>query len=438
MKKIYIAVFFTAMLSLVSCQDFLEGTNENPNDPTNVEASILLAPIQTSLAYEYGGNFSRLSSIFVQQVEGISRQWSGFNNYEITATVFDTDWKLLYTDILQNNEILINQSEANGYNHYVGVGKTIKAFTLLLMTDYFNKIPYTEALTGTAILQPVYDDQAEIYEEVHNLLTEARASLNSSDGGVELSGDFIYSGDTDLWIKATYAIEARAYLHQSLLDSNNYTNALNAIASSFSSTDEEMTFDFVDGATTAGPWYQFNRDRAGDIGFNPTMETILTNYADPRLSIYDDGEVAFSSDHEYFTQNRSLPLVSYTELMFIKAEALLQTGGSQTDIQEAYLAGIESSFTKLSLETTDYQTYSAQSLVTPASVSLEDIITQKWIALYTDPEAFSDWRRTGYPVLTPNNGVAIPTRFLYPQTEVDLNTNVPDVLLTDKVDWDTN
>ncbi|MGB0366422.1 MAG: hypothetical protein ACPGC8_02145 [Flavobacteriaceae bacterium] len=37
-----------------------------------------------------------------------------------------------------------------------------------------------------------------------------------------------------------------------------------------------------------------------------------------------------------------------------------------------------------------------------------------------------------------SRGVAIPTRWLYPQSERELNPNTPDALLTYKVDWDTN
>lgn len=440
MKKLYkIGIVFT-FLSIVSCQDFLEGTNENPNDPTNVSPSAILAPVETTLAYQYGGTFSRYSGMFVQQIAGSDRQWSSFNNYVILGSNFDNDWSLLYVDILSNLNIMIAQSEENGYNHFVGVGKTLKAYTLLLMTDFWNSIPYSEGLTGVDILQPTFDSQADIYIEVHTLLEEARASLSLSDGGLNLSGDLIYSGDIASWTKASYGIQARAYLHQSLLDNNNYNNALTAIDNSLSSETEDMTFDFVNGATTAAPWYQFNRDR-GDIGFNSTMNDAMVALSDPRVDIYDgDGVSTFLDDtdtHEFFTIDRSLALMSYTELMFIKAEALMQTGGSQADIKTAYLAAIESSFNTLGLSS-DYATYVAQASVNPTTVTMEEIMTQKWLALYTDPESFSDWRRTGIPALTPNNGVAIPTRFLYPQTEINLNTNVPTVLLTDKVDWDTN
>ncbi len=439
MKKTYIYLLIS-LFAFASCEEFFEGTNENPNDPTAVSPAALLAPIQTTLAYQYGGNFSRYSGIFVQQIEGMDRQWASFNNYVLVGSNFDNDWNLLYLDILSNANIMIDQSNESGYNHYIGVGKIIKAYTLLLMTDYWNAIPYSEALNGVNTLQPAFDSQAAIYTEALNLLSEARTSLAAGDGGLALSGDLIYSGSLSEWTKASYAIEARAYLHQSLLDSGNYNNALTAIQNSFSSDAEDMTFDFVSGATTAAPWYQFNRDR-GDIGFSPTMEGVMTTLSDPRMDIYDgDGTSTFLNEvdeHEFFTAGRSLPLISYSELMFIRAEALLQSGGSQADIKTAFLAAIQSSFNKLGLSA-DYAAYIAQTSVNPATLTLEDIITQKWLAMYTDPESFSDWRRTGFPALTPNNGVAIPTRFLYPQTEIELNSNTPNVTLTDKVDWDTN
>jgi hypothetical protein len=59
--------------------------------------------------------------------------------------------------------------------------------------------------------------------------------------------------------------------------------------------------------------------------------------------------------------------------------------------------------------------------------ALELIATQKWIALfYQGNEAWAEWRRTGYPVLTPasnalNPSGKIPRRLAYPITEQTLN-----------------
>jgi hypothetical protein len=55
---------------------------------------------------------------------------------------------------------------------------------------------------------------------------------------------------------------------------------------------------------------------------------------------------------------------------------------------------------------------------------LQQINEQYWVAGFMDEnECFANWRRSGYPVLTPVNypgnvtGGTIPRRFTYPQTE---------------------
>lgn len=440
-KNILFKGFLISILSLsFSCEDFLEGTNENPNDPVAVSPAALLTPAELTLAYEVNANFSRWSGIFVQHVEGVARQQAGFNSYNFAGSNFSTDWSNLYVDVLQNLNIMIDNSTENGYNHFTGSGQALKAYTLMLMTDYWNSIPYAEAFQGIEGLQPAFDTQASIYTEIHALLASARANLSAGDGGLGITGDVIYGGDTAQWIKATHAIDARAYLHQSLLSAANYSAAIASIDQAFASSADNMAFKFGDAATTASPWYQFNRDR-GDIGFNSTFGDALTAMNDPRLDVYDgDGSSLFGDvldTHQYFVIDQAVDLITYTELMFAKAEALIATGGSQGDISAAYLAGIESSFTSVGLEA-DYAAYIAQPAVVPATITLNEVMTQKWFALYTNPESFSDWRRTGIPALTPNNGVAIPTRWLYPQSEIELNSNTPTKTLTDNVDWDTN
>jgi hypothetical protein len=82
---------------------------------------------------------------------------------------------------------------------------------------------------------------------------------------------------------------------------------------------------------------------------------------------------------------------------------------------------------------------------------MKQIHTQMWVSLFPNEiEVFSNWRRTGYPVLTPvnitgnaTNGV-IPRRLLYPPSEESLNgINYTDALkrqgenlFTTRVWWD--
>jgi len=108
-------------------------------------------------------------------------------------------------------------------------------------------------------------------------------------------------------------------------------------------------------------------------------------------------------------------LISYAEVCFILAEAAdkgWSVGGSEKDWYEK---GVKASF-----DTWGVGSSSAAYLAQPGVAhngTLEQIMTQKWIANWTVAlETWCDWRRTGYPVLTIGpKGVrdAVPLRLEY-------------------------
>jgi len=77
---------------------------------------------------------------------------------------------------------------------------------------------------------------------------------------------------------------------------------------------------------------------------------------------------------------------------------------------------------------------------------LEIIIREKYIELFTSPEPWTDFRRTGYPNLEPNDGGTsaanpsgeIPRRLIYPQSERLRNQNFPSPApnMQDRFWWD--
>ena len=77
---------------------------------------------------------------------------------------------------------------------------------------------------------------------------------------------------------------------------------------------------------------------------------------------------------------------------------------------------------------------------TAATITLEKIMTQKYIAMFTQPEVYSDWRRTNIPMLTPNAGASIaeiPRRLPTAQNERLYNSKAQVVTdLTQRVWWD--
>ena len=218
--------------------------------------------------------------------------------------------------------------------------------------------------------------------------------------------------------------------------SGNYQPVLDALSNGGLVEDARLAYGST--STANGPWYQYNEQR-NDIVIGIKYKTLLAQLNDPRDSTYGD---VLDTDHKILTGNYALPFFTKTEQLFISAEAKFKTSdlpGAYAD----YLAGIRSSFVDALKTQTEYDTYILQPTVAngSANLTLEMIMTQKYIAMFLDPEAFADWRRTGIPSLTPNTGSQIPRRLPYPETEVLYNQNCPKpsvINIFTRVWWDLN
>ena len=171
------------------------------------------------------------------------RQWSSFNNYSgLTPNRFNK-YEITVVEGPRRGEA------HDGFRHFVnvGIGKVVKAFSFMIMTDLWGDIPYSEAAVlypnaadAELILNPSFDSRASIYTEVFTLLNEANILLSGPNGGLAVgSDDVIYGGNTAKWLKAIKAIEARGHLHQ-----GNDSQALAAAKASFASPDDNMSYTF--------------------------------------------------------------------------------------------------------------------------------------------------------------------------------------------------
>ena len=78
MKRLnyFIAIAFTA-LTFSACETFIaDNINLDPNNPSTVSLNAILPSIQIRHMDVYGGQTSRVNSMFSQQTEGVARQWS--------------------------------------------------------------------------------------------------------------------------------------------------------------------------------------------------------------------------------------------------------------------------------------------------------------------------------------------------------------------------
>jgi hypothetical protein len=160
----------------------------------------------------------------------------------------------------------------------------------------------------------------------------------------------------------------------------------------------------------------------GAVGPGKSVASILGKYSRPRRALYYD------LDGPVF-------ILSYGEVALMLAEAKFRGWNvGATTAQRYYQLGIEAamkSLAKFNASTgavPNATTYSATQILTPGK-ELELINTQYWLAtgsLLNWTEAWNNWRRSGFPVLTKVSFTGqfasdIPRRQMYPTTEASAN-----------------
>ena len=430
-NKIFLC--FAVALTFTSCEDFVGGDiNSDPNNPPAVPITAQMASIQINIADVYGGAFSRFNCMLTQQVEGVARQWSSFNQYTgLTPNRFDAAWTNVYEAILNEIKIAKANASAGGNTRYLGVLNVLEAYTLMTAADVWDDIPFSDALNGFDTPSPTFDSQSDVYSTVYQLLNEAENLINGPEGTINPgSEDQYFGGSLANWTATINAIRARGLLHQ-----GDYAGAMDAAMNSYTSASDNMSYTYPD-ANSAGQWYRFNRDRTGDLEFHPTIRGMMTDLVDTfRLKRYD---VTFNTSHPYLVPTFDQELITYREMQFIIAECALRTGTG--DAHTAYLNGIRASFARSGASDANYDEYVSRDMVDPGSggLTLEHVMTQKYIGLFLQPEVYNDFRRTGIPALTPVSGTAVPVRWDYPSNEYLFNSNLDEGsvdIFTDRVGW---
>lgn len=446
MRKQLVIGLCSMVLALSACDSWIDpNVNINPTQPETASYDVVLPVIQASSAYVMGGDFGRFASVLTQHNYGLDRQHLGIYNYQFTESDVNNAWEGIYSGPLSDLKILIDRSVADGAPHYTGLFQVLYAYNMLTVTDLWGDVPNSAALQGAANTQPAYDAQQKIYTDLSAMVDEAIVNLSAATSAMSPRGDdLMFGGDRSAWTKAAYGLKARLAIHRVKRDGSAAQEALSAAQSAMGSNDDDWQFYFGTAQTEANPWFQFDQQR-GDVTFGPKLAEIMNATSDPRLPFYaiadDDGAYTTNSwlGPFYTSVNSAVPFLTYTEMKFIAAEARMRSGdksGAHTD----YVEAIRASLSRTGVSDADADTYVSQSSVDPGAdaLTLEHIMTQKYIAMYTQSESYTDWRRSGVPALTPVSGSDIPRRFAYPQSERLYNGgNMPSGLtIFSRVWWD--
>ncbi len=458
----------TLALSTSCSEDKMDEVDTNPNNPTQVALKLVLPQTEVVTAFTIAGtDLAWYSSIFIEHTTGVHAQFQQADNREggaLNATISSNSWDSNYDQLLDLDYMIARGStgaEAGSWR-FVAIAQIQKAYVLGVTTDLFGKIPNRQAGLGEANLRPAFDKQAEVYTDIDQLLTDAIANLDKPTTNNPGTSDLFYGGDAAKWKMAAHSLKARMAVHRSNVDPTWADKALASVAGGFAGSADDFTFAaFNSSASGQNPWYQESTDRS-HFAVSKTFFDLLTGLNDPRLSylvaeipaggrnpapngasVNDQGGTVYSrASADVVGPASPLPIMTYSELKFIEAEAKLSKG-DRPGAYAAYLDGVNAALAQQGASATDAATYVAQGSVGvgDAALTRKDIITQKYISfwIYQPIEAYNDYRRVDadFPTLTNVKG-APPKRLPYPQSEIDSNaSNVPTVdIFANGVWWD--
>ena len=476
MKKTTSIILIAALLVMgAGCTKFSDDLNINPNLPDKATNPLLLTYV-----------INQLPAV-IEAPQGILnvQHWSEKPYTDASRyTVVNFDFYWIYAGALMNLQPIFNtktflNSEGSKENQ-LAVARILRAYFYWHMTDRWGDIPYKDALQGLDNFTPAYTSQKEIYYAMLKELKEAAAQINENTAAVK--GDILFGGKMDRWRKFANSMRMLMALRLSKIDPDKgkaeFADA--AAGDLISSNSESAVYVHLPNQANQSYWYYvFNVQGRQWYWASKTIVDYMKGLNDPRLPIFADpspngtgyngvpygldgnavgqvpsAKVSLTGVHVR-TQNSPCYILTNAQVKFALAEAA-KTGwipGGDAVAKTNYDQAIEASIRQWNRQTfkqydptkdeeveklpynpddagdvTGLPAYMANAEVayTPAD-ALKKIGYQRWLHLYTNGyEAWAEWRRTGYPELTPapnNNNTPIPRRQAYPVKEQNINSD---------------
>jgi len=469
------------LFSSAGCKKLLD-VNTDPNNALDAPVEVLLPSAETGLTFAVGNTLTINGGIWSQYwtQSPTSSQYKSLDQYAPAQGDFGNVWFNIEVDALENFQKVIDKGNATNKKQYVAIAMLLKAYAFQLSTDLWGDVPFSEALQGdatTQILNPKYDSQSDIYNGLVKLVDDATKLINP-DEPVPGNDDLIYQGDMEKWLRFANTLKLRIGLRLAKKDAARAATIVKSLAGAdFIQPGEPALQNFNSTGGQQNPLYGAI---AGTV-LNTTQNLVASSTAvdffnvnnDPRLFAFYDpintGNVvgipqgsfnapptttvsppsAATSGNAKDANSALAPVKLMTdyEASFLQAEAVVR-GWLSGDAEELYNAGITYSFDAYHVDgAADYMAQPA--IAFPAGGSAEEkikaIITQKWAAMCGNQtiEAWSEWRRTGYPsffVISKGSIIGAgrwPGIFLYPSSELTRNPDAPKAnhFVYDKVWW---
>ncbi len=472
MKKIlYISSLFILAIGS-GCKKYLD-VNDNPNGPSSADPALYLPSIQSN--YALGIQFDARALAPVVQNFQLYATTLTYSRFEQHGYIPGSDasgdlWRNVYWKGGQNLQDLQRIATEQKKWDLLGAGLVLEAWGWQMLTDYHGELVLSEAY-DPAKNTFNYDSQEAVYAEVKRLCLEAIENLNKTTDAIGSPlfsrFDLLYKGNRDRWKKFAYGILA-INEHHKIKKANYDGDAVIKYAdSSFTSNSDDALVPFLGTSTSDASFFGPIRGNFNSYGQSAfivklTDGSLFGGAADPRrnimLSASGDGAYrglppfsnystatsatpagikniwgltlgatapAGTPGKYLFQNNAPFPLLTYSMLQFLKAEAAHKKGYGAVALQ-AYQNGVNASMDFVrrgatgtgatttgasfvfSTDATVNTAFDAQRTLffanpaaipaTPAGLTQQMILLQKYIALwgYGFIEAWVDLRRFDY------------------------------------------
>jgi hypothetical protein len=351
------------------------------------------------------------------------------------------------------------------------------------VTDAFGPIPYSKIVEDKKeSLAVAYDTQKQVYDKMFEELTAAADVFAGNlhiDAAKFAKFDNVFYGNIAQWMRYTNSLKLRMAMRISYVEPDRAkTLAEEAVAGGVIEQNADNAHMHTDDNRTVLLYRDWQ-----DYGVGADIICFMNGYADPRrekmftkvtkgsgtaavsdfygmrigIHATDKGAMMAAYSAPVVKNDDPLNWMNAAEVTFLRAEGALRGWAMGGDAKTLYNSAIALSFeergatgadtyvesTATPLPYTDpLYTYSYNTPASSITVkwndsatafeeNLERIITQKWIAIFPlGPEAWAEYRRTGYPRLIPvatnNSGNTVDSatgarRMPYPADEYTEN-----------------
>lgn len=436
MKIIKINIFIIVILTIVSCDDFLD-INQNPEQAQEVPANLSIPAGIAQIAGALSGQYSIFGGIWSQHwaQNPTSAQYKSEDSYNITSADYNNEWDLLYSDALIDLKLAENKASAAEDWNVNLQAVSASVFTFQILVDLYDKVPYFEALQST-IFNAAFDDGEAIYTDLIARLDAAldhdfSASTNSFN-----PNDFIFGntssagGQAQSWIEFANTLKLKLYLRQLEARPDVARNGIMKLINSGASflTEDAAITAFEDADSKRFPLFENDRvqlNTGTNIKMSNTFVSFLTSNNDPRIvdfaEVNDAGEYfgilngsfnvpTANLSSQSISQAAILPtqpfhFFSIEEVYFMLAEAYARVMDDVSTSKTMYESGVRAAFNRYGYDASSHLAPGG-AYEFPASGDLREdilktIIMQKWASYnYRGYESFFEQNRTGFPKIS--------------------------------------